>query len=162
MIRESDIRRAEQILIEKGIKEDEAQTVLQAIGYTLLDAELYPKNPGQKEKEPLTINVLEQIMRDYGVVIRAIPMCTHYVHEACYENQFPNGKVMYLKEYGRNMLIVTGIPKHAGKFLIEPAKHTSVTVRFKERYFDTIEEAINALINGEIELPEYVVERSYL
>ena len=35
------IRNAEQILIDNGIEEDEASTVLQAIGYTLLDVELY-------------------------------------------------------------------------------------------------------------------------
>ena len=37
----SDIIHAEQILIDNGIEEDEAQTVLQALGYALLDAELY-------------------------------------------------------------------------------------------------------------------------
>ena len=33
---------AEKVLIDNGIDEDEAQIVLQAIGYTLLDEELYP------------------------------------------------------------------------------------------------------------------------
>lgn len=37
------IKKAEQILIDNGIEEDEAQTVLQAIGYALLDEELYPE-----------------------------------------------------------------------------------------------------------------------
>lgn len=36
------IRKAEQILIDNGIEDDEAETVLQAIGYVLLDEELYP------------------------------------------------------------------------------------------------------------------------
>lgn len=35
------IRKAEQVLIDNGIDEDEAETVLQAIGYVLLDTELY-------------------------------------------------------------------------------------------------------------------------
>ena len=35
------IRKAEQILIDNGIEEDEASTVLQAIGYALLDQDLY-------------------------------------------------------------------------------------------------------------------------
>lgn len=34
---------AEKILIDNGIEKDEAETVLQAIGYALLDEELYPE-----------------------------------------------------------------------------------------------------------------------
>lgn len=37
-----DIKRSKQVLIDNGIEEDEADTVLQAIGYTLIDTELYP------------------------------------------------------------------------------------------------------------------------
>lgn len=40
-IRPEDIKRAEQVLIDNGIDADEADIVLQAIGYTLLDVELY-------------------------------------------------------------------------------------------------------------------------
>ena len=42
-IRKSDIKRAEQVLIDNGIEADEAPVVLQALGYVLLDAELYPE-----------------------------------------------------------------------------------------------------------------------
>ena len=38
----SKIRAAEKCLIDNGIEPDEASTVLQAIGYILLDTELYP------------------------------------------------------------------------------------------------------------------------
>ena len=38
----NDIEKAEGVLIDNGIPEDEASTVLQAIGYTLIDSELYP------------------------------------------------------------------------------------------------------------------------
>ena len=38
-----NIQKAEQVLIDNGISADEAQTVLQAIGYALLDFELYPQ-----------------------------------------------------------------------------------------------------------------------
>lgn len=34
----------EQILVDNGIDEDEASTVLQAIGYSLLNTELYPED----------------------------------------------------------------------------------------------------------------------
>lgn len=43
IIRESNIAKAEQVLIDNGIDKDEAETVLQAVGYVLLDEELYPK-----------------------------------------------------------------------------------------------------------------------
>jgi len=40
---ESDkIAKAEQILIDNGIEADEASTVLQALGFALLDEDLYP------------------------------------------------------------------------------------------------------------------------
>ena len=37
-----NIKKAEEVLKDNGIGNDEASIVLQAIGYTLLDAELYP------------------------------------------------------------------------------------------------------------------------
>ena len=40
-ITEEKIKKAEQCLIDNGIDSDEAGTVLQAIGYILLDGELY-------------------------------------------------------------------------------------------------------------------------
>ena len=42
MIDNSKIGAAEKCLIDNGIEPDEASTVLQAIGYILLDTELYP------------------------------------------------------------------------------------------------------------------------
>lgn len=39
----TSIKKAEQILVDNGIEQDKAATVLQALGYTLLDKELYPK-----------------------------------------------------------------------------------------------------------------------
>ena len=42
-VRKSDIRKAEQVLIDNGIEADEAAVVLQAIGYVLLNTELYPE-----------------------------------------------------------------------------------------------------------------------
>jgi len=42
-IEEEDLQRAEQILVDNGIEKDEVKVVLQAIGYTLLNKELYPE-----------------------------------------------------------------------------------------------------------------------
>ena len=39
----TSIKKAEQILVDNGIEQDEASIVLQALGYALLDKELYPK-----------------------------------------------------------------------------------------------------------------------
>lgn len=39
----ASIHKAEQILVDNGIAQDEAPVVLQALGYALLDKELYPK-----------------------------------------------------------------------------------------------------------------------
>lgn len=45
MIDNDKIRAAEKCLIDNGIEPDEASIVLQAIGYILLDEELYPDDP---------------------------------------------------------------------------------------------------------------------
>ena len=37
------IQKAEQVLIDNGIDPEEVQPVLQAIGYVLMDTELYPE-----------------------------------------------------------------------------------------------------------------------
>ena len=37
------IKSAEKCLIDNGIEPDEAGTILQALGYILLDSELYPE-----------------------------------------------------------------------------------------------------------------------
>lgn len=42
-IHESTRDRAEQCLIDNGVEADEACTVLQALGYILMDVELYPE-----------------------------------------------------------------------------------------------------------------------
>ena len=43
-ITKEDILKAEIVLIDNGIDKDEADIVLQAIGYVLLDTELYPED----------------------------------------------------------------------------------------------------------------------
>lgn len=48
-ITDADIEKAEQVLVDNGIEEDEAQIVLQALGYVLMDVELY--TDGEEEDE---------------------------------------------------------------------------------------------------------------
>ena len=42
-IEDENIKRAEKVLIDNGIENDEARTVLRALGYALLDEELFPE-----------------------------------------------------------------------------------------------------------------------
>lgn len=42
-INQENIDRSIQVLVDNGIDRDEAAIVLQAIGYTLLDTELFPQ-----------------------------------------------------------------------------------------------------------------------
>lgn len=44
VITEDQINTAEKILMDNGIDEDDAYAILQAIGYVLLDVELYPED----------------------------------------------------------------------------------------------------------------------
>ena len=41
-VNQENIKAAEKVLVDNGIEADEAATVLQALGYALLDVELYP------------------------------------------------------------------------------------------------------------------------
>ena len=43
-VSQENIKAAEKVLVDNGIEADEAATVLQALGYALLDVELY-QNP---------------------------------------------------------------------------------------------------------------------
>lgn len=42
-VTDADIEASEKILVDNGLDTDDACVVLQAIGYALLDAELYPE-----------------------------------------------------------------------------------------------------------------------
>ena len=42
-ITQENIQKAEQVLMDNGHDLDDAQDILQALGYVLLDVELYPK-----------------------------------------------------------------------------------------------------------------------
>lgn len=42
-ITQENIERAEQVLVDNGHDLDDAQNILQALGYVLLDVELYPE-----------------------------------------------------------------------------------------------------------------------
>lgn len=57
-ITKATIRKAEKVLKDNGIAKDEAATVLQALGYVLMDAELYPES-GEVYVKPDRDDILE-------------------------------------------------------------------------------------------------------
>lgn len=95
----------------------------------------------------MNIDELEATMSQYGMVIRAIPEKIRGVYEVSHQDLFPNGQIMYLEEYKREMLVVETRPQHAGKFVIECARHTYSRVQFNgKKFYDTISEAVNDVL----------------
>lgn len=101
----------------------------------------------------MDIAELEKIMQEYGVVLRAIPNKAREVYEASHQDQFPDGRLEYLENYGRMMLIREYAPQHAGQILIESVKSTSATVWFQPRFYPHIEDAVKDLVDGRAKSP---------
>ena len=92
---------------------------------------------------------LEKIMKEKGLVIRAIPNEVKSIYDAYHIKDYPNGKLEYIPQFGREMCVIMQAPKNAGKFMIESISHTYSEVKFNHtKYFDSIEEAINYIIGG--------------
>lgn len=101
-------------------------------------------------KHELTMKELERILIQNGASIRAIPMEELAICEVRHKDQFPDAEVVYLEEYGREMLVERKVPKMAGKFVIEPNCGTSSTILFHgKQFFDSIEDAVRSLEHSE-------------
>lgn len=107
----------------------------------------------------MDIEELEKIMREHGAVLRAIPYKTHEVYELYNRDVLPDGRIEYLEQYGREMLVVERVPENAGNFLIESAKSTIGTITFHNRPYKTIVEAVDALVNGDIKSPNRIAQK---
>lgn len=95
----------------------------------------------------MDIKELENIMISHGIVLRAIPKIERSICEKRRANEFPDGKIEYLEEYKREMLVIERIPKYAGKFIFEYKQGTASTVKFTgKKFFDSIEQAVNDLL----------------
>lgn len=90
----------------------------------------------------MDIYSLSDIFIENGIVLRAIPHRIREIYDTRHADKFPNGEIRFLEEYKRDMLVVERVPKCAGKFLIECARHTDNMVRFSGRFFDSIDDAI--------------------
>ena len=106
----------------------------------------------------MDIAELEKIMQERGVVLRAIPNKVREVYEASHQDQFPDGRLEYLENYGRVMLVREYAPQHAGQFLIESVKSTSATVWFQPRFYPHIEDAVKDLVDGRAKSPNCAVQ----
>ncbi len=99
-----------------------------------------------KNKEPVTIGQLEEIMISHGAVIRAIPREIIHVMEKRHADRYPNGEIRYLDKYKREMLVVKEIPECAGKFIVQEERHTCSIVKFRKPVFlDSIEDVVRHL-----------------
>lgn len=90
-----------------------------------------------------TIEKLESTMRQFSLCIRAIPLKTTRILEASHIIEFPNGKVVKLPEFNREMLVVESIPENAGKFIVEQQMNTDKTTRFHpSKYYNSLEQVL--------------------
>ena len=90
---------------------------------------------------------LGQIMIEYGVTLRAIPAEVYGVYEKGHAAEFPDGQIVYLEEFKREMLITKHVPPNAGKFLFEYKCSTGNLVKFGgKEYFNSIEDAAEAIL----------------
>lgn len=96
----------------------------------------------------MTIQELEKIMQEHGLVIRALPKKRRQVLEAGYKTVYPDGTIMYMEEFKRKMLVREQdlAPHLAGKFLIQSVKGTSADVHFEHELFDSIEDAVTSVL----------------
>lgn len=104
----------------------------------------------EEKKQPLTVAELEQVMKDYGVVIRRLPDFIRYTYEAKYLDKHPDGILVDLPGFNRKMLLVDDVPECAGKYIYTVCKNADVMVPFyeskglkSEHVFDSIEELVD-------------------
>ena len=96
----------------------------------------------------MEIDELEYLMQKHGLAIRAIPLLMKSIYDKEHIDEFPNGKIEYVEHFQRAMCVVYEPPQNAGKFMIEKVNHTYSQVNFKNKYFDTIEDAIEYIIKN--------------
>ena len=92
--------------------------------------------------EELTVEELEILMVKHGIALRAIPQRVQDILEVHHKDKFPDGKIVYMDDFHREMLIVESIPKHAGEFLMECRQETSSMVVFQRNFYKSINMAV--------------------
>lgn len=99
----------------------------------------------------ITLHELEAVMVHTGLTIRAIPRMTTCIYEASHANEYPSGRVMYLGEYNREMLVVDKIPDFAGKFIAECVVADDAAIHFNAYdTFDSLADVLQAVAEHSI------------
>lgn len=89
----------------------------------------------------MTLLEFERFMRENSLVVRAIPQKVVHVFEASHIGEYPDGKIEFLPEYHRNMLLLEEVPEHAGMFVAEIQCNTAKSTRFSsKKYYASLEE----------------------
>lgn len=89
---------------------------------------------------------LEQLMRKHAAAIRVVPCMSRAILEKRQSKDYPNGSILYLDEYEREMLVVPMVPKHAGQFVVETNCGTGSITKFQgHAFFKTLEKVADYL-----------------
>lgn len=95
----------------------------------------------------MTMQELEKIMVEYGIVIRAIPHYNTRTVEVLHKDIYPDAVEYFDPIFNRKMLKITNINHHGGKFIITRKTDTAQKVSFyKPIYFDSVEDAMNEFL----------------
>lgn len=57
-------------------------------------------------------------MVEYGACLRAIPNRARSVLEASHADEYPTGRIVFLPEFKREMLVIESVPERTGQFLV--------------------------------------------
>lgn len=156
-ISKNDITKAEKILTDNGIEMDEAQTVLQAIGYALLDTELYgnEKSDELHNKETLlkgkdqirktALQSILNIMERHDAIVIKINSTDNPVlsdHPGDVDEAYTLDKIII---QNRNQLCFSGSNSHDGDWFDQDMVSTDILVNIAawlEENEDNIEDWI--------------------
>ena len=81
------------------------------------------------------ISDLEKIMVRDNICIRAVPQKITSIIETRHIDMFPEGKIIYLPDFKREMLVIEETPANPGTFVFEKLKGKNGTVRFSPKIF---------------------------
>lgn len=91
----------------------------------------------------MDIEVLEKIMRQNSLVVRAIPAKSIKILETEHADMYPEGHLMHMPGFNREMLVVETEPEHAGQFIVEQQRNTAMRTQFgAKKYYNSLEEVI--------------------
>ncbi len=82
MIEKEKIKLAEKCLMDNGIEANEVETVLQAIGYILIDEELYPEGDKVPDMKIWKVPVCWQACGHYFVRAKSFEDAAKYIEKA--------------------------------------------------------------------------------